>query len=105
MNITKLLALSTVISLISACDDSSVNNTLSDTDVNSGQLDLAIAGLRYKTETLSGTTDEIGSFEYREGEHIVFRLGEYNLLSVEGSHEVALASLVGGRKIPGNPDS
>lgn len=98
INFVRFFVLSALVGLISACGGSSVNNDSLDIPINSGHLDLAISGLHYKTETLSGITDEIGSFEYRDGENITFSFSEYNLLEVEGSNEIALASLVGEEK-------
>jgi len=98
IGIARVFTLSALVGLIPACGGSSVNNHPLNTPINSGHLDLAISGLHYKTETLSGITDEVGLFEYRDGENITFGFGEYNLLEVEGSNEIALASLVGEEK-------
>ena len=39
-------------------------------------LDSAVSGLKYVTETLSGTTDINGTFEYRDGENIKFYIAD-----------------------------
>lgn len=89
IRLTRVLALTTVVALTTACND-----TFEEPIVN-GQLDFPVSGLNYKTETISGTTDQTGSFEYRNGEKVTFSLGQYSLLEVEASAEVSLASLVG----------
>jgi beta-glucanase (GH16 family) len=44
-------------------------------------LDGAVAGLRYTTPSLSGTTDASGRYQYRPGESVVFSLGAIQLTS------------------------
>jgi len=42
-------------------------------------VDSMVSGLEYKTETLSGVTDERGRFQYREGENIEFFIGDISI--------------------------
>ena len=53
-----------------------------------------VRGLRYRTPTTSGTTDERGGFRYRGGETVTFSVGGLVLGSVEGAPRVDLAQLV-----------
>jgi len=83
--LTRIFLLSSVVVLTTACEDTVVN----------GQLTLPIAGLNYQTDTLSGVTDEIGGYEYVDGENITFSLGQYSLSTVSATEEMTIASLVG----------
>ncbi len=42
-------------------------------------LDSAVAGLTYRSATLRGLTDARGAFQYREGEWVVFSVGDLEL--------------------------
>ena len=53
-----------------------------------------IAGLRYRTPTLSGVTDERGAFHYRRGEAVSFCIGGLVLGATAGAPRVTLAHLV-----------
>lgn len=94
IRLKKTFVLCSVAALIAAC-----NNSTTETAVVTGQLNVPISGLSYKTDSLLGTTDENGSFEYRDGENITFSLGQYTLLSVVASEQVPLASLVGEERL------
>jgi hypothetical protein len=53
-----------------------------------------VSGLRYQTPTKTGTTNERGEFQYRNGESVTFLVGGLVLGSVEGAPKVNLAQLV-----------
>ena len=49
-------------------------------NISSGQfVDSPVEGLSYQTPTQSGTTDAQGSFKYKKGEYISFKLGDVSL--------------------------
>ncbi|MBU2979318.1 hypothetical protein [Alteromonas sp. C1M14] len=52
-------------------------------------LDSAVEGLAYKTDTLSGVTDEKGTFYYHEGESITFSIGGIELGEVPGGEVIS----------------
>ncbi|MFB9467731.1 CocE/NonD family hydrolase [Streptomyces cinereospinus] len=52
------------------------------------------AGLRYRTATTTGVTNERGEFRYRAGESVTFSIGGLVLGAVEGAPLVNLAQLV-----------
>ena len=45
-------------------------------------LDAAVSNLGYRTQSLDGSTNELGEFNYREGETIVFFIGELEFPAV-----------------------
>ncbi|MEJ6120937.1 hypothetical protein MT390_03425 [Vibrio sp. 2-Bac 85] len=90
--------LGTAVALTTACDDNSIEKVEVLAPISLGQLEVPVSGLKYETETISGTTDETGSFEYRNGETITFSLGQYSLNEVETSANIKLASLVGEQR-------
>ncbi|WP_166371406.1 hypothetical protein [Psychromonas sp. SA13A] len=90
--------LGTAVALTTACDDNSTEKVEVLAPISLGQLEVPVSGLKYETETISGTTDETGSFEYRNGETITFSLGQYSLNEVETSANIKLASLVGEQR-------
>ena len=51
-------------------------------------LDSAVSGLKYVTETLSGTTDDNGTFEYRENETISFYVGDIFIGQTEAKAQI-----------------
>lgn len=53
-----------------------------------------VEGLKYKTQTGSGITDEIGEFKYREGETVTFFVGKLVLGSAPGGKLLTEAHLV-----------
>jgi len=89
------LILSIVVSLTTACDDNSIDKVEVLAPISIGQLEVPVSGLKYETQTITGITDETGSFEYRNGETITFSLGQYSLTEVETNANIKLASLVG----------
>ena len=59
-----------------------------------------IAGLKYKTPTYSGVTNEKGQFNYRPGERVAFLLGDIPIGSSLGAPRVNLAQIVS--RVDGN---
>ena len=73
--------------LLTACgsdSDFSGNGTL----LINGQ---AIVGMSYQTDTKSGTTDELGSFEYSQGESVEFKLAGLGFGTVSGNPKVEIS--------------
>lgn len=58
-------------------------------------LDGAVAGLRYTTPSLSGTTDALGRYQYRAGEAVVFSMGAIQLPSSAAKPVLTPLDLVG----------
>jgi len=56
--------------------------------------DGAVEGVEYETQTISGTTNENGEFEYYEGETVTFSIGGLILGSARGSNRITTADLV-----------
>lgn len=59
-------------------------------------LDSAVEGLNYRTDSLSGITDEKGTFEYRYGETIKFLLGDVVLGQATAKEIITPIDLVDG---------
>ena len=55
-----------------------------------------VAGLRYTTATLSGTTNDQGQFRYRQGETVTFFMGDLELGSAEGAEVLTPRDIVDG---------
>ena len=74
--------------------------TSNEPPIQTGRLDeLDASGLSYQTSTLTGTTDDTGSFRYRcpsNCETVTFRLGGITLGSATGNAKVLLAEWQGG---------
>ena len=61
----------------------------------SGQfLDSAVSNLDYRSPTSSGTTDEKGTFTYREGETVTFSIGKVTLGSAQGEPVITPVDLI-----------
>ncbi len=65
--------------------------------------DSHVEGVHYATETLSGTTDANGTFEYREGEIVTFSLGGVTLGKANGVALVTPIDLVPGARDENDP--
>jgi hypothetical protein len=61
-----------------------------------GPLPGAIAGLRYEAGDLTGYTDAQGTFEYRDGEDVVFSLGPLQFAPTEGRPRLSPFQLANG---------
>jgi hypothetical protein len=68
---------------------------------NSGEIltgrfiDSPVCGLTYYTDTLEGTTDENGNFQYRRGETVVFGLGDLEFPAVTAAQILTPLELAG----------
>lgn len=70
--------------------------------VTTGYFAGPVRGLRFRTPTVSGITDERGAFRYSPGESVTFMVGGLVLGSVEGAPRVNLAQLI--NKVAGKID-
>jgi hypothetical protein len=104
---------------LGACDggsNSNGDNNVSETPVNPpieppatppGEvltgflLDSAVSGVAYETPTLKGVTGVNGSFQYREGEAVNFKLGDTLLGRIIGQAEVTPFDLAGADAVTG----
>jgi len=59
-------------------------------------VDAPVEGLNYQTATMSGITDENGSFQYHEGETVIFMIGDLMLGSAPGNDIMTPIDLVPG---------
>ena len=58
-------------------------------------VDSPVEGLRYKTDSRSGLTNELGEFQYLEGEQVTFSIGGISLGVAEGQEQVTPFTLLG----------
>ena len=58
-------------------------------------IDGPVSGVSHETESLSGVTDEAGTFEYLEGETVRFFLGGTTLGELPGRAQVSPFDLAG----------
>ena len=59
-----------------------------------GTLAGPIVGIRYKTPTHAGCTNDLGQFEYRDGERVAFLLGNLSIGTAKGRPHLTLADLL-----------
>lgn len=83
------IAIITLTGFLSACGGGSSNddgsNLPNGSDVKTGQFkDSAVKGLTYETATQSGITDENGTFKYKAGEAVTFKIGAMEIGRAEG---------------------
>ena len=71
MTLFRFIAASILILLLSACGGGKKDSPT----LTGVFLDSPVQGLNYKTDTLTGITNEHGEFSYRVGENISFYLG------------------------------
>ena len=74
----------------SACGGSSSSggsdSASADSDTQTGYfIDAPVEGLTYTTATQSGTTGSDGSYKYKEGETVTFKIGEVEIGSAKAS--------------------
>lgn len=107
---TNYLAIPLISVLLSSCGGSSSTPDSSNEPGNSNQtnseqgrfLDSAVQGLAYSTETLSGITDSSGSFNYQQGESVVFSIGDLNFPAIAASSVITPVDYAVGKQ---NPES
>lgn len=96
MRLLTLTAIAISIALIGGCNSNDDENSTTTPEVKYGVfVDSPVEGLDFETETRSGTTDVNGTFEYLEGESIVFSLGGTVFPTVTGSNEITPMTLYG----------
>lgn len=88
---------------------SSAGTTTSSTDTSSGSssttiysgsfIDSPVQGLQYSTATQSGTTDQYGTFTYKQGETVTFKIGNVTLGQATGTDMITPLTLAGDTSI------
>ena len=67
-------------------------------------VDAPVQGVAFVTDSgLTGTTDAAGTFSYREGETVAFRIGQLTLGSARGGPVISPLNLVPGAGTAGDP--
>jgi len=85
-----LCALTLAAAALAGCADDSGSAT----DARTGRfLDSAVQGLTFETESIRGTTDELGAYSYRSGETVVFSIGAIELPSTNASEIVTALNI------------
>lgn len=87
MNSVKfLLTIACTTSLLASCGGGGGNDDQQ--ELTGVFIDSAVSGLDYSTESLSGTTNDAGEFQYNAGESITFSIGQLELPSVVGAESI-----------------
>jgi hypothetical protein len=85
MHLSLRIALSaTVLASLVACGGGGGGSAATGTPLSGKFVDSAVAGLTYSTPTQSGTTDATGSFNYKSGETVTFKLYGQQISAVAG---------------------
>lgn len=101
---TRIRTFATAIALIAGCGGSPGNGPIDEPSVPGNPVGEVLtgvlgapptAGVSYETPSLSGVTDEDGSFEYRGGESVRFFLGDTTLGEAAGQEGVSPFDLAG----------
>ncbi len=103
-NTILLILLMFFLTAITACSSGSSsssatgegNNSTNSTAFTGVFLDSPVEGLHYQTGTMSGLTDEHGTFRFHEGETVTFMIGNYMLGSAPGNNIMTPIDLVQG---------
>lgn len=66
-------------------------------------VDSPVTGLVFQSPSVQGQTSDTGTFQYRAGERVSFRLGDLTLGEGEGERIMTPLSLVAGAKDAGDP--
>ena len=101
-NPLKVLIFGFILAFLVGCggNDSS-SNSVNDESLKAQFVDSPVAGLDYKTDTLSGVTDSNGSFEYsKDDEKVEFfvgniKIGEFNLSKLNTDKKILPSELFG----------
>jgi hypothetical protein len=94
MIISGLIGLSAV-SFV-ACSDDGSSSSSGGSSVKSGTFsDSKVEGLSYSTQTQKGDTDAKGTFKYKDGEEVVFKIGGITLGNAKGQSDMTPVTLVG----------
>jgi para-nitrobenzyl esterase len=108
-NYMTLIILLFGITTISACSSGSSSTVAGAGDAGNPNLltgvflDAPVEGLNYQTATISGVTDEFGTFMYHDGETVSFMIGDLMLGFAPGSDIMTPIDLVPGAVDETNP--
>lgn len=94
----KKISLSIVVTTalsFSGCGSSSSDDTVKKTTKNGIFIDSHVQGIEYSTETQNGITDENGSFKYKDGETVTFKIGGINLGTTKVNDIVTPLNVIG----------
>lgn len=58
--------------------------------------DSPVFGVKYQTDSLQGLTNTLGEFNYREGESVIFSIGDFKFPSAVAGPEITPADLANG---------
>ena len=92
------LAVATVLSMSGCSSDNNDTTTppSGEKTVQTGTfIDSAVQGIGYSTPTQSGVTDENGSFKYKDGETVTFKIGGIKLGKTKGLSTLTPQELAG----------
>ena len=96
----KLLGLNCVF-LITACGGGSGGSGGGGSSAPSDSLkgiftDSPVFGVKYQTDSLQGLTNALGEFDYRDGESVVFSIGDFEFPSVSATQQITPTDLAQG---------
>ncbi|CAA0117970.1 hypothetical protein [Zhongshania aliphaticivorans] len=96
----KLLGLNCIF-LVTACGGGSGGSSGGGSGTPSDSLkgiftDSPVYGVKYQTDSLQGLTNALGEFDYREGESIVFSIGDLQFPSISASQQITPTDLAQG---------
>jgi len=94
MNKKILIILS--IAFLSSCGGSSSENSSAESEVTANVgyfIDSPVIGIDYETASLSGKTDEMGRFEYEDGETVIFSIGDIALPATTADEVVHVSDI------------
>lgn len=90
---TKLLTILSI-AFLSSCGDDTTESTVPGGATNVGYfIDSPVIGIDYETASLSGVTDEMGRFEYEDGETVVFSIGDIALPETAADEVIHVADI------------
>ncbi|MBQ0796451.1 hypothetical protein [Zhongshania sp.] len=58
--------------------------------------DSPVFGVKYKTDSFEGLTNALGEFDYRDGESVVFSIGDFEFPSVSATQQITPTDLAQG---------
>jgi hypothetical protein len=95
-----ILVLLLAVFLLNACGSGGSGGDESSSQVKTGLfIDAPVEGLNYETPSFSGKTDTYGSFRYKSGETVTFKIGNMPIGSAKGSDIVTPLTLTGDTDI------
>ncbi len=102
MSDKKILALCASMLFLSACGGGSDSNTTTPgvpaTTLTGVFIDSPVAGLQYQTNTISGTSNTAGEYDYLAGETVTFSIGDIVFGSAAAGPVLTPLSLVAGAR-------